>query len=326
MRNKNTDFFEPLALRLFRHQAVFNPIYSQYIKLLGISEPKVKKLKDIPFLPIQLFKSKKIITNHQQHQHSILFQSSGTTQQQRSKHYVTDISLYEKSFTIGFQKQYGPITDYAFLCLLPSYLENGQSSLVYMAQKLITASRNPASSFYLNNYAQLTSTVQQLEKIGQKYIILGVTYALMDLADFFEYNGVDPLKFGIVMETGGMKGRRAEMVKEALHLLLCSKFKIDTIHSEYGMTELLSQAYSKGNGRFYSPDWMQVFVREINDPFSTVEVGGVGALNIIDLANKNSCAFIATDDIGKKFSDDSFEIIGRIDDSDLRGCNLLVDL
>ncbi|MFH0895382.1 MAG: acyl transferase, partial [Bacteroidota bacterium] len=248
------------------------------------------------------------------------FSSSGTTGQQRSQHYVSDLNAYEESFINGFQHFYGDPRQYCFLALLPSYLENKESSLIHMVRGLMKASGNEDSDFYLNNFADLSNKINSLEEAGKKYFLLGVSYALLDFAEQYS----TPVHHGIIMETGGMKGRRKEMTREELHTTLCEKFQVSQIHSEYGMTELLSQAYAKSGGRFYCPPWMRVFIRDVNDPFSSAGFNRNGGINVIDLANTDSCAFIETQDLGMLFEDGSFTINGRFDQSDLRGCNLLI--
>ncbi|MGZ4034414.1 MAG: acyl transferase, partial [Bacteroidia bacterium] len=249
-----------------------------------------------------------------------IFTSSGTTGMIQSKHYVTDPDIYEKSYLEAFRLFYGDIEKQCVLALLPSYLERNGSSLIYMADDLIRKSKHPDSGFYLDNYDELIFKLKELESKDQKIILLGVTYALLDLIEKEKFH----LKNTIVMETGGMKGKRKEMVREELHGILCEGFGLKVIHSEYGMTELLSQAYSKGNGIFNCPPWMRIIIRDTNDPFSFLPHTKSGGINIIDLANINSCSFIATQDLGKTFPDNSFEVLGRFDNSDIRGCNLLI--
>jgi phenylacetate-coenzyme A ligase PaaK-like adenylate-forming protein len=325
---KNIGEFTEIALSVFNHQATETPIYNKYINLLKVDIDSVKSLTDIPFLPVEFFKTQKVAINAKAPTpNARLFTSSGTTGSITSKHYVNDVSIYEQSYIKGFQHFYGNIKDYCILALLPSYLERDGSSLIYMANDLINKSKHPKSGFYLNNYNELLTTLKHLEAEKQKTILLGVSYALLDLAELMDTSGSE--KFGfkntIVMETGGMKGKRREMLKEELHSTLCHSFGVDLIHSEYGMTELLSQAYSKGNGIYYCPPWMKVLIRDVNDPFSFLSSERTGGINIIDLANINSCSFIATQDLGQLYTNDSFRILGRFDNSDIRGCNLLVD-
>jgi hypothetical protein len=278
----------------------------------------VKSLTEIPFLPIQFFKSHAVLSTNEPIQQT--FTSSGTTGIQTSKHLVTDISWYEESYRLGFSEFYGNIEDYCVLALLPSYLEREGSSLIYMVEDLIQRSNHQDSGFYLHNYDELISKLIELDHLGQNVILIGVTYALLDLIEQQNFQ----LKNTIIMETGGMKGKRKEMIREELHSLLCNGFGVAKIHSEYGMTELLSQAYSLGDGVFECPPWMQVFIRDTEDALTYVSEGKTGGINVIDLANINSCSFIATQDLGKKNPNHSFEVLGRFDHSDIRGCNLMV--
>ena len=307
-----------MAMKIFRYQYEHNEVYQKYCALVKKTPSNVKHITEIPFLPIEFFKSKKIVSNLNKEQ--AIFTSSGTTGQITSKHYVTDLGFYEYSFRNAFSKFYGNIEDYAILALLPSYLEREGSSLIYMIKDLIEGSNHVDSGFYLNNYEELVNKLRDLEKQGQNVLLIGVTYALLDLIENFEFN----LNNTIVMETGGMKGRRKEMIREELHSLLKKGFGVNEIHSEYGMTELLSQAYSLGNGIFECPPWMDVLIRETEDPFTLVTTGKTGGINVIDLANFNSCSFIQTQDLGRKFDNFSFEVLGRFDNSDIRGCNLMV--
>jgi phenylacetate-coenzyme A ligase PaaK-like adenylate-forming protein len=311
--------FDSLALEIFRFQFEHNPVYAAFAKGIGRTPDVVKRVDEIPFLPVELFKTHKIYSSDKEPE--IIFTSSGTTGQVTSKHNVADVSLYQNSFRQAFQKFYGEIADWTILALLPSYLEREGSSLVMMAGELIKESKNSDSGFYLHNYEELFSVLKKLNKEGKKTMLLGVTYALLDLAEKFPL----PLKNAVIMETGGMKGKRKEMVREEVHQILKNAFGANEIHSEYGMTELLSQAYSKGNGIFNCPPWMKIQVREMNDPFSYAENGKTGGVNIIDLANIYSCSFISTSDLGKLHADGSFEILGRFDDADIRGCNLMVE-
>ena len=306
--------FEKRALRLFKEQSQKCLPYHQYLKLLKTDVESISSVAEIPFLPIQFFKTHSIIANGKKT--AIRFSSSGTTGMERSQHLVADLSLYEYSFRTAFETFYGTIENYRVLALLPSYLEREGSSLIYMCEDFIKRSKHPQSGFYLNNLGELSEILKE----DKPTILLGVTYALLDLAEFGPFS----LNNTIIMETGGMKGKRKEMLKEELHQTLCNAYGVDLIHSEYGMTELLSQAYSKGKGRFSTPHWMRVFCRDIEDPFSLSRSEKTGGLNIIDLANINSCAFIATQDLGRVFSDQSFEVLGRFEQSDIRGCNLLV--
>lgn len=310
--------FEKTALKVFRYQRENNAVYREFCDFLNVDGQQVKSLGQIPFLPIQFFKSHDVITGEGPVRQT--FTSSGTTGTQTSRHLVTDVSLYEQSFRRAFSQFYGNIEDYAVLALLPSYLERQGSSLVYMADNLVKASNNPDSGFYLHNYDELTQKLAALDASGQNVLLIGVTYALLDLIEQRRFG----LRNTIVMETGGMKGRRKEMIREELHEILRRGFGVPSIHSEYGMTELLSQAYSLGDGIFECPNWMHILIRDTEDALSYVGQGKTGGLNVIDLANINSCAFIATQDLGKKYADGSFEVLGRFDNSDIRGCNLMV--
>jgi len=325
---KNIDEFTEIALSIFNYQASENPIYNKYISLLKVNKERVKSLVEIPFLPVEFFKTQKVAINAKvPTPNARLFTSSGTTGSINSKHYVNDAGIYERSYLKAFQHFYGDIENHCILALLPSYLERDGSSLIYMANDLINKSKHPKSGFYLNNYNELLATLKQLEAEKQKTILLGVSYALLDLAELMDLSGSEKFRFKntIVMETGGMKGKRREILKEELHAILCNSFGANVIHSEYGMTELLSQAYSKGNGIYNCPPWMKVLIRDVNDPFSFLPVERTGGINVIDLANINSCSFIATQDLGQLYLNDSFRILGRFDNSDIRGCNLLVD-
>ena len=310
--------FEKIALKVFRYQYENNQVYREFCDFLKTDVQKVKSLNQIPFLPIQFFKSHSVVSNSHKVQET--FTSSGTTGMITSKHLVTDVSLYEQSYRQAFSQFYGNIEDYAVLALLPSYLERSGSSLIYMVKDLIELSNNEQSGFYLHNYDELISKLIELDTSGQNVILIGVTYALLDLVEKHSFE----LKNTIIMETGGMKGKRKEMIREELHEILCNGFGVPSIHSEYGMTELLSQAYSLGNGIFECPSWMQILVRDTEDALCYVDYGKTGGVNVIDLVNINSCSFIATQDLGKKYPNNSFEILGRFDNSDIRGCNLMV--
>ncbi len=313
-----TTAFEEKALAIFRMQYTENPVYREFCGYLDKNPADVLHLTDIPFLPIGFFKSKEIISEEKKSE--IIFTSSGTTGSLTSKHLVSDLHVYEKSFRKTFSHFYGDISEYCVLALLPSYLEREGSSLIYMVDDLIKKSGHEKSGFYLNNLESLKDQLVQLEAAGTKTLLIGVSFALLDMAENHPIN----LQHTIVMETGGMKGRRKELIREELHHILKSSFGVPQIHSEYGMTELLSQAYSKGNGRFETPPWMKIMIRDTEDPMTYQPTGKTGGMNIIDLANINSCAFIATQDLGKVYSDGSFEILGRFDHSDVRGCNLMV--
>lgn len=310
--------FQNLALRIFNHQFENNAVYRSFCDLLYRHPSDVKTIADIPFLPIQFFKSHDVISSEDVTQ--ITFSSSGTTGAVTSKHHVTDVSLYEASFRKGFEAFYGDISNYTILALLPNYLEREGSSLIYMVNDFIEKSNKPESGFYLNNLKELAQKLEVLDKAGEKVLLIGVSFALLDLVEFKNFN----LQHTIVMETGGMKGRRKELTRNELHSLLKDGFGVDKIHSEYGMTELLSQGYSKGNGIFETPDWMKILIRDTEDPFTMLANGKTGGINVIDLANLNSCSFIATQDLGKLYSNGTFEVLGRFDHSDIRGCNLMV--
>lgn len=309
--------FRQLALDIFRWQAAENPVYRNFTTGLGINPSSVKDIEGIPFLPISFFKTHKVITGKGEAEE--IFTSSGTTGMVQSRHYVTDVDIYRTSFRKGFELFYGDVSEYTLLALLPSYLEREGSSLVYMADDLVKKSAE-GSGFYLNNKSELVDQLGTLEAQDKKTLLLGVTYALLDLAE------EHPMKLEntIIMETGGMKGRRKEMIREEVHEILCTAFGVKAIHSEYGMTELLSQGYSKGDGIFYCPPWMKIMMRDTDDPLSVIGKGRTGGINVIDLANIHSCCFIATQDLGKVYEDDSFEVLGRFDNSDIRGCNLMV--
>lgn len=313
----NTDF-ENAALRVFNHQYINNHFYQRFCNLLGITKTSVKKIENIPFLPIEFFKKEKIVSTKSPI--SKIFTSSGTTSTITSKHYVSDLAIYEKSFRLGFQYFYGDISEYIVLALLPSYLERDGSSLVYMAEKLIEDSNQPESGFYLYETEKLVSVLKKSISENKKVLLLGVSFALLDLVENYSIQLNDKI---IVMETGGMKGRRKEMIRQELHETLKKGFGVSQVHSEYGMTELLSQAYSKGNGIFRCPPWMRISIRNPEDPLTFLDQNKTGGVNIIDLANINSCSFIATQDLGKVYYDTSFEILGRFDNSDIRGCNLM---
>ena len=303
---------------MFRYQHENNKVYRDFCDFLKVNSQEVKSLQQIPFLPIQFFKSHEVVSNTNRPEQ--IFTSSGTTGMVNSRHLVTDVSLYEESYRKGFSEFYGDIENYVVLALLPSYLERTGSSLIYMVEDLINRSNNTDSGFYLDNHDELIQKLITLDESGQNVILIGVTYALLDLLEQQKFR----LNNTIIMETGGMKGRRKEMIREELHNILCNGFGVSAIHSEYGMTELLSQAYSLGNGVFECPNWMHILIRDTEDALTYVNEGKTGGINVIDLANINSCAFIATQDLGKKNPNNSFEVLGRFDNSDIRGCNLMV--
>ncbi|RYE28344.1 MAG: acyl transferase [Sphingobacteriaceae bacterium] len=306
------------ALQVFRFQAENCAVYKSYLGFLKIDPQQINTLEAIPFLPIEFFKTNPVISNHNQPE--VIFSSSGTTGMTTSQHLVTDVSWYQNSFRKGFELFYGDIKDYAFLALLPAYLERSGSSLIYMVEDLIAATTTQNSGFYLYNEEELYQQLLHLQQIKQSTVLIGVTFALLD---FIEKHQLDFPEL-ILMETGGMKGRRKEIIREELHDQLCKGFGVPAIHSEYGMTELLSQAYSLGEGLFNCVPWMKVLIRDTNDPFTILPDGKTGGINVIDLANINSCSFIATQDLGKIHPNQMFEVLGRFDFSDIRGCNLLV--
>lgn len=314
----SSEEFLAAALATFRFQHTHTAPYRKYCDLLGVNPKMVCKLEDIPFLPITFFKTHSVVTEGSPA--TILFTSSGTTGSSTSKHYITDESLYRESFRSTFKQYYGDPKELTILALLPSYLERTGSSLIYMVDNLIKSSHNPESGFYLDQLDTLAQNLESLDQQNKHILLLGVSYALLDLIEKHSFQ----LKNTIVMETGGMKGKRKEMIKEELHDLLKKGFGVSQIHSEYGMTEMLSQAYSKGNGLFTCPPWLKILTRDPEDALTVIH-GKTGGINVIDLANLNSCSFIATQDLGKTHPDSSFEILGRFDTSDIRGCNLMVD-
>ncbi len=312
--------FQKLAIEIFRFQAKYNPIYSKFIKLLGINPEKITKIRNIPFLPIEFFKTKRIITLHYNLPDNkfTIFKSSGTTSMIRSKHYVYDIELYKKSFLQTFENFIGKPQEMVIFALLPSYIERRDSSLVFMVNELIKKSEK-GSGFYLYNYAELKKNILKKLSENKKILLFGVSFALLEMAKKYPTNFNNRV---MIMETGGMKGKTEEITREELHNELKKAFKVNEIYSEYGMTELLSQSYSLANGIFKSPKWKKVLIRDINDPFYILPENKVGGINIIDLANLYSCSFIATADLGK-INSEGFQILGRFDNSDIRGCNLL---
>ena len=315
---KNHSEFKKQCLDIYNFQYENNMVYQNYCNMICEDPTDVNEINKIPFLPISFFKTKKILSTDNFEK---VFYSSGTTTNSRSKHFISSLKLYQKSFINNFKLNYSDITQYTILALLPNYYDNKDSSLIYMIEKLIKLSKSKESGFFLDDYINLSKKLIELDtKKERKTILIGVPYALLDMIDFNQLQ----LKNTIIMETGGMKGRRKEMVRTELHEKLKRGFGVSKIHSEYGMTELLSQAYSKGDGVFKTPSWMKVIIRDINDAQNVDFNKKSGAINIIDLANYNSCSFIATDDMGKHVNDDEFELIGRVDNSDIRGCNLLV--
>jgi hypothetical protein len=317
---KNQGDFESMAMEVFDYQYNNNAVYQCFIRSLGRISPLPSKIEEIPFLPVEFFRDHEIITGNSMAK--IIFESSGTTGVIPGKHYVTDPGLYETSFLKTFRLFYGDPEDYLIVALLPSYTEREGSSLVYMADRLIRESHNPLSGFYRNDVNGLLDAVKHSKKKGLKTLLIGVSFALLDLAE----NQSPDLSGVLIMETGGMKGRRKEITRLELHSILKRKFNVHEIHSEYGMTELLSQAYSSGDEIFYCPPWMKVMIRDPQDPLSVyTEPGRTGGINIIDLANINSCSFIATGDLGRLHVDGGLEVLGRFDNSDIRGCNLLTE-
>ncbi len=309
--------FADLAIEIFHFQYQHNALYKAYVDALGVRARQVSTLRQIPFLPIDFFKNFQVMTTS--FAPEIVFESSGTTQAIPSRHLIKDLSIYKRSFLNGFELFYGPVKEWCIIGLLPSYLERKGSSLVLMVDELIRLSQHPLSGFYLNEFESLSNHLAKLESDGQKTLLIGVSFALLDLASQFPMH----LKHTVVMETGGMKGRRKEMTRDELHSMLKKQFGLSRVHSEYGMTELMSQAYSIGDGIFNPAPWMRVLIRKEDDPLDVREKGE-GIINIIDLANIYSCAFIAAEDVGKLAMDGSFEIAGRVDHADLRGCSLLV--
>ena len=309
--------FSALAVEVFKHQFLNNSIYNKFCSHLNIDPAQVDNIYKIPFLPIEFFKTQEIKTGEFDAEQ--VFLSSGTTGTSQSKHFVKDLSLYERSYIEAFKQFYGDIENYCVLGLLPSYLEREGSSLIYMVDDLIVKSKNSESGFFLNNHEDLLNILSENIKNNQKTMLFGVSFALLDLAESYQIDLSDV----VIMETGGMKGRRKELTREELHKIYKKSFNVSKIHSEYGMTELLSQAYSKGDGEFETPSWMKIIIRDINDPFHYLEANKTGGINVIDLANINSCSFIATQDLGKQ-REKGFEVLGRFDNSDLRGCNLLI--
>ncbi len=315
----NTQEFEQTCLAIFNHQAAHCQVYKSYLSHLRIDPKAISGPEQIPYLPISFFKTHEVLSSPASPE--IIFSSSGTTGALQSRHLVTSVNVYEQSFNTAFEKFYGRIADTCLLALLPSYLERDGSSLIYMVDALLRQSKHPDSGYFLHNHDELYRKLKQLQSENQKTILIGVTYALLD---FIEQHKIEFPDL-IVMETGGMKGKRKEMVREELHQLLQDGFGVNAIHSEYGMTELLSQAYSSGAGLFRCPPWMTICLRDTNDPLSPAPDNRTGGINVIDLANINSCSFIATQDLGRLLPDGTFEVLGRFDHADIRGCNLLIN-
>lgn len=310
--------FNQQCLETYQFQSQHCKIYRDYIRILGKEKAVIEHYTEIPFLPIEFFKTQQVITEGMEAE--MVFSSSGTTGMLTSKHFVADLNIYEHTFRRIFEDCYGPLSNIAVLALLPSYLERSGSSLIYMVDDLMKQSDQPESNYFLYNHQELYETLVRLKNKGTKTILFGVTYALLDFIEQYAFDFPEL----IIMETGGMKGKRREMVKQEIHQLLEKAFGVVGIHSEYGMTELLSQGYSSGQGIFQLPKWMKILIRDTNDPLSLIPSNKSGGINVIDLANRYSCSFIATQDLGKVHADGSFEILGRFDQSDIRGCNLLV--
>ncbi|MCF6365910.1 MAG: acyltransferase [Bacteroidales bacterium] len=315
---KNEEQFNAAALEVFEYQLGADGVYRSYIKKLNINISQIKHYKDIPFLPIDFFKTHKIISSEREIQTT--FRSSGTTGMSTSEHHIPDLKIYEESFIKTFELFYGNPEQYTFLALLPSYSERNDSSLIYMVEKLMQISNKKGNEYYLYNHEELFEKLSELENRKQKTILFGVSFALLDFFEKFKIS----LKNTTIIETGGMKGRKKEIVREELHRIIKNATGLKQIHSEYGMTELLSQAYAKQENKYITPPWMKILIRDTNDPFDLLPQGKSGGINIIDLANIYSCSFIETKDLGKIHKDNSFEVLGRFDNSDVRGCNLMV--
>jgi phenylacetate-coenzyme A ligase PaaK-like adenylate-forming protein len=316
---KNEKEFSSLALEVFHFQAKENKVYKTYLSHLQISPSEIKEYSEIPFLPIEFFKTHQVLSSNKKP--NLIFESSGTTGQQTSKHLVVSKSIYESSFLKSFSAFYENPEELCILALLPSYLERENSSLVYMMDHLIKMSKHKDSGFYLNNLEELSEILQKRNQDKRPALLLGVSFALLDLAE----SHYMPLSSNIkIMETGGMKGRRKEIIREELHSILKKAFHLERIHSEYGMTELLSQAYASADRKFHSPPWMKILIRDPYDPLTILPASQSGAINVIDLANIYSCSFIATSDLGRLHKNGSFDVAGRMDSSEIRGCNLMV--
>lgn len=313
------NYFEKQALQVFHYQYKHNKLYKSYVDLLKIKIMDIQQLEQIPFMPISFFKTHFMQTGQWKEQ--VIFRSSGTAGAQKSQHLIKDIVLYQQGVEKSFNQFYGDFNDFAILALLPSYVEREDSSLVYMVNHWMRKSNHPANAFYLNDLEKLKQQLLRLKEQEQKVILMGVSFALLDFA---EQNQLD-LSNAIIIETGGMKGKREELTREQLHQILREKLSPKSIHSEYGMTELLSQAYAQDGFSFQPSPWMKILIRQPDDPFGYHKNGQSGAINIIDLLNVHSCSFIATDDIGKRHSNGNFEVLGRLDQSDIRGCNLMIE-
>lgn len=318
--------FERIALEVFRFQALACEPYRRYIDLLGVDPLTVTETKDIPYLPVEFFKSHRIYGVPMDQEAEIVFTSSGTTGSETSRHYVRSTTLYEQSFTKGFEHCYGPAGEWSIFALLPSYMERSGSSLVYMVERL-QAQNKAGGGFYLYDHDKLTADLMKAAEKGEKILLIGVAFALLDYADYLSARNVrlSLPENAVVMETGGMKGRRREISREEMHNVFCKSFGVGAVHSEYGMTELLSQAYSVGEGLFRCPSWMRVSTRDLQDPLRSVPAGQTGGVNVIDLANLYSCSFIAVQDRGIVYGDGSFRVLGRIEGAQLRGCNMLIE-
>ncbi len=315
----DTQSFERMALKVFRFQAARCPVYGEYVRLLGIDPDRIENILAIPFMPVSFFRDHLIMTGGGDPEK--VFLSSGTAGMRQSSHAVRSLALYDESLERAFRIFYGKPSDYAIMGLLPSYLEREGSSLIYMVNRLMTLSGNDSGGFFLDDYAGLLRSIKKSRASGLRVLLIGVTFALLDMAE----RCPEDLGDVIIMETGGMKGRRREMIREELHEVLKSAFGVPSVHSEYGMTELLSQAYSAGDGLFMTPPWMKVLIRDSHDPMShTCEAGASGGISVIDLANIWSCSFIATSDLGRMNGENRFEVLGRFDNSDVRGCSLLI--
>jgi hypothetical protein len=310
--------FNDLAIRVFRYQAETNPVYREFVNTLAVNPGEVDRLDNIPFLPVSFFKTRTIISGNMEP--GLLFLSSGTTGMERSSHYVADAEVYKSSLLKGFEYAYGDPAGYKFLGLVPEPSLHPHSSLAWMVNAFMETAHPGEKYFFPDDFSSLNEKIEFFGKMGISTILIGLTSALLDFSERFA-----PSNPGlIVMETGGMKGKRKELIREELHSILCRQFGVQVIHSEYGMTELLSQAYSKGSGLFSSPPWMKILIRDSNDPLTLLKTEQTGGVNIIDLANFNSCSFIATQDLGRLHGDGSFEVLGRFDNSELRGCNLMI--
>lgn len=312
--------FETTALEVFKWQAKYCPPYAKYLELLGVRAEEINGLQDIPFLPVDVFRNETVLSGSKKIP-DLIFESSGTSGSETSRHYVIDPDLYKAVARRGFELQYGALKEYCILALLPHYMERQHSSLVYMVKDFMDESGHPDNGFYLNQHADLYSKLLYLKEQSQKTILIGVSYALMDFASSYHMNFPNL----ILMETGGMKGRRQELSREELHMVIGPAFGVEHVHSEYGMTELLSQAYSKGGNRFVCPPWMRIYIRENHNPMRYLPDGELGGINVIDLANIHSCAFIELGDAGIRYKDSSFAVLGRLKDSPIRGCNLLLE-